>query len=258
MSSSDNVPTLQETQRVQNTQETPSKESSGKTFWDVFYKGRFVILVTLIAIGIIVAIYYSATFGDLDVNDIGPMMTNALEQAYPAIIFFAVGFIVMRHILFNVYRPASRYVFVTNAEDQVCGLFRIPEPRFKTMNQPGNPLVFKTISGTLIYFARYIDIDSNEIGYGWCHIDKFEIVAADRALFAKIETDFQWLLERVMYLEGHLEVESAYKARGPMGKMVEDIASRFGLRKRREYFGFDNLSATENPPEDDDSGGIIR
>jgi len=237
MSSSDDAPGLQ---GIQSAQETPSRERSGRTFWDIFYAGRFVLLAIIVIIGIAVWIYYEITFGNLNVSEIGPMLSDTADRFWPVILFFGAGFVLMRHILYNVYRPAARYVFVTNADDQVCGLFRIPEPRFRTMNQPGNPLVFKTIGGTLIYFARYIDMNDNEIGYGWCHIDKFEIVAADRELFSRIETDFQWLLERVMYLEGHLEVESAYKARGPMSKMVEDIASRFGLREKRQYFGFDH------------------
>ena len=253
MSSSDDIPSLQGAQG--QSQDSP-RERSGRTFWDIFYAGRFVILVMLIIAGISAWMYYSITSGDLDPDDIASAIESAVSQTYPAIFFLAGGFLLMRHILYNVYRPAARYVFVTNADDQVCGLFRIPEPRFQTMRQPGNPLVFKTMGGTLIYFARYIDMDANEIGYGWCHIDKFEIVAADRELFSRIEQDFQWLLERVMYLEGHLEVESAYKARSPMSKMVEDIASRFGLRDRREYFGFDHSNEPiSEEKENEDSGG---
>jgi len=259
--------------QAQSDQETPSTQAardnqgvpakcSGRTFWDVLHAGRFVLLVILVIAGIASGAYYAVTSGTIGTEEIIPAASYAVGQSYPAVLFFAAGFLLMRHILFNLYRPVSRYVFVTNADDQVCGLFRIPEPRFQSMNQPGNPLVFKTVSGTLIYFARYLDIENNEIGYGWCHVDKWEIVSADRVLFSKIEKDFRWLLERVMYLEGHLEVEAAYKARSPMNKMVEDIASRFGLRDRREYFGFDhsNESVSENdkPGErrSDENGGI--
>lgn len=257
MSSSD------ETQRLQGaegTQESLNKEKTKRSFRGILQVRRLTLVIILAAVGIVAVICYAAFSGNLDSDEMGEAASSFITQSYPAIFFFAGGFVIMRHVMFNIYRPASRYVFVTNADDQVCGLFRIPEPRFQSMKQPGNPLVFKTMGGVLIYFARYIDIENNEIGYGWCHIDKFEIVAADRALFAKIEKDFQWLLERVMYLEGHLEVESAYKARSPMSKMVEDIASRFGLRQRREYFGFDHSNVSENgtAEQEDDSGGIIR
>ena len=252
MSSSEDIPSIQGTQ---GTQETPPQRGSGRTFWDLFYSGRFVILAILIIVGIIGGVGYSVLSGNLDPDDIGPAVSSLIGQSYPAILFFAGGFMLMRHIMFNVYRPASRLVFVTNADDQICGLFRIPETRFRTMNQPGNPLVFKTISGNLIYFARYLDIDNNEIGYGWSHVDKWEIVSADRVLFSKLEKEYQWLLERVMYLEGHLEVESAYKARSPMSKMAEDIASRFGLRKRREHFGFSH--SNEVPTEEGEQGDEV-
>ena len=213
----------QEFEQLQAPQAVPH---NGRTLWDLLYAFRWYLLPIIAIIGIVIGAV-------LFPSDLVPLFVFIASTYYPVIFCVIIGYFLMRHVLLHLYRPSGRLVFVTNMDTQEAALFLIPEQRFRTMNQPGNPLAYKTPAGSLIYFARYLN--EQEIGYGWAHQDKWELLCADREAFKQVLKEYEYLLNRVMYLEGHLKIESARDAYRPMKFHLDLMGARLGLNDRVSF-----------------------
>jgi len=198
----------------------------GRTLWDLLYASRWYLLIVSAMTGIVIGAV-------LFPSDLLPFLFFTVSSYYPVVFCVIIGYLMMRHVLLHLYRPSGRFVFVTNMDTQEAALFLIPEQRFRTMNQPGNPAVYKTPTGALIYFARYLN--EKEIGYGWGHQDKWELLSADREAFKQVLKEYEYLLNRVMYLEGHLKIESARDAYRPMKFHLDLMGARLGLNDRVSF-----------------------
>ena len=204
----------------------------GMTRIDLLYAARWYLLGILAIFTVITVVVVGIYQGWVSFDSVVSGITDFIGSYYPVPLIFVIGFLVMRHHILTVYEPPSRLVQCTDVESQVTVVFMVPEMRFRTMNQPGNPLVHKTAAGQLLYFAKYLDMDANEIGYGWSHVDKWELMCSDRELFKVIAEEYEYLCKRVMYLEGYLDVEASRNARGPMSHHLNRFRSRMGVMNR--------------------------
>jgi len=193
----------------------------GRTFYDLIYSTRFIVLIGIVLIGVLAASF----LGLVSFDFIKEWMN---EVGYFCIVAFIVGFYFADWIVDRLYIPRFRLI-LTISDNDVVSLKAIPETVFKYFTQAGNNYILMSVNGNPVYLAHSVDLETGVIDYGWAHLDKWELVAVRKKMFKEWKLKFVELLLRNMELEGFTKGKSLVAARGVLERTFDQIEKMFGI-----------------------------
>ena len=163
----------------------PVANNNGRTLSDLFYLGRFYILIAIVLIALTVA----AMLGYVSI-DVG----GILSEYWPAIVAPVIGYFVTGWIMPHLYEPRYITIFRVDPVDRRIAEWKVPEERYALIERTGTPAVLYTDFGEqLIPVENFSEASAEDpvdrVEFGWYEeYSPIEILAA-ATVFDKFAKD---------------------------------------------------------------------
>ena len=143
--------------------ETDPMSSFGRTGWDILYIGRYVMLICIIIAIAGVILYVCRESID------GASVLQFMDVYWPVFFSPLAGWFVGKYAVSELYKPTGVIVHVFYPQYHILRLVFVPDTVFKTMEQEGNSVVYRTPGGQPVYLAKHMDIAEGRVDFGMIH-----------------------------------------------------------------------------------------